>query len=191
MFAIIVVLAVLISIGASLALAEQLRRLDRRLNRTELALDNPPTVSALPEPEPSRPLEGLRIAISVTQDHTHPVFANLLKEQLLSEDATEITMLSREEANGLRANWKSQDHAPDLLIAGSLVCNGYSEIYYDADFTCFSPNQPICSLVQKPPHGDRPTNLAIELIAKLKTELEKLISRNERRRAIRELHDPS
>jgi hypothetical protein len=68
------------------------------------------------------------------------------------------------------------------------VCNGYAEIYYQADFSCSNAQHAICNLIEKPPHGDRPANLAMELVARIKTELEKRISRDERREAVRELN---
>src|SRR6202043_900529 len=100
----------------------------------------------------------------------HPVFASLLKELLLAEDVTDIAMLAPDQA----ADWKA---GADILISGDLVCNGYAEIYYTLEFTCSTPDQAICTLIEKPPHGDRPSNLAIELVTRLKAELEKLVTR--------------
>src|SRR5579862_7607367 len=178
---ILVGIVALVSLAISVFLGLRVLQLERRLGTLP-----PSTAQPLPEP-PSRPLQGLRVALAITQDHPHPVFATLLKEQLLSEDVTDIAFLDTVEANALQADWKN---GPDILIAGDVVCNGYAEIYYTADFTCSTAVQPICTLIEKPPHGDRPSNLAIDLVARLKTEIEKLVSRDDRRRAIRELTGP-
>jgi hypothetical protein len=170
MFVILLGVIAFLALGAATALGVLLVRLEGRLRAAEQVLESP-TRAALPEAAPVRPLEGLRVALDIRQDHTHPVFANLLKEQLLAEDVTDLT---------------TPDTA-DIVIEGNLVCNGYAEIYYEADFTCRTATEPICTLIEKPPHGDRPQNLAIELVARLKRELTKLESRNERRAAIREL----
>jgi hypothetical protein len=156
----------LISIGLIAALARRVSELERQLH---LALTEPPAALQLPEPETQKPLEGLRVRIVVEQDHPQPVFAGLLKEQFEAEDA-EIT-----------------DDAPDLTIQGQIVCNGYSDIYYSADLRCTSGDRTILTFSQKPPHGDRPQNLAIEIVAGLKSELKKLVERSERQRALREL----
>jgi hypothetical protein len=152
-------------IVASVAVA-RVQRLERRLAAPKAEL---PAAVAPQLPLPT-PLAGLRIAIDVSQDNPHPIVANLLRDQLLGEDAE---IVDREEA--------------DIVISGSVVCNGYAEIYYQAELTCRTQLETICAVSQKPPHGDRPANLAIELIAKLKSELESLVSRSERRRALREL----
>jgi hypothetical protein len=173
------------SLVVSLVLEGRMRALDRRLTSAERSMALGPPGLSLPEPERQRPLEGLRIALGITQDHTHPVFANLLKERLLLEDVAEVTVLTPDEASNLQGDWNPD--GPDLLILGNLVCNGYAEIYYQADLTCHSPHHEVCTIAEKPAHGDRPANLSIELVERLKTELTKLVSRNERRRAIREL----
>jgi hypothetical protein len=166
----------LASMGVSLMLALRIKTLEDRLSVPKPILDSPPL--QLPEPAAPKPLEGLRIAVNIRQDHPNPIFANLVKEQLLLEDVAEVSFLAT-------PDW--QDSA-DILVRGNLLCNGYAEIYYQADIECLSPSEAICTLTEKPAHGDRPTNLAIELVSRLKFELEKLVSRNERRRAIRELH---
>jgi hypothetical protein len=99
-----------------------------------------------------------------------------------------VWQLDAAEASQLQAGWDQRSDAPDILVTGDLVCNGYAEIYYQAELACLSPHQEICRLTEKPAHGDRPANLAIEAVSKLESELDKLVSRHERRRAIRELH---
>ena len=177
-------LVALLSLATSAFLVRRVLELERRLQSLPQ-----PTLQPLPEPL-TRPLQGLRIALAITQDHPHPVFANLLKEQLLSEDVTDITLLTPAEATRLQTDWKQRTDGPDILIGGDIVCNSYAEIYYTADLTCSAADQAICNLIEKPPHGDRPSNLAIDLVARLKTELEKLVGRDDRRRAIRELQGP-
>jgi len=181
----VVVAAAALAICAGLAV--RFRELSRRLRAAELALANSPsTGTALPEPPEPRPLEGLRVGVAITQDHPHAPFADLLKEHLFAEDVSDISILSPEAAKALRANWTSDD-APDILIAGEIACNGYAEVYYTADISCFTPQEAVCTVVERPPHGDRPVNLATGLISKLKQELDKIVGRDERRRAVREL----
>jgi hypothetical protein len=164
------------SLCVSVMLAMRIRELDARL-RTSLPVSDSPPLQLVERIEP-RPLEGLRIAVNIRQDHPSPVFANLLKEELLLEDVAEVSFLAT-------PDW--QDSA-DVLIRGNVLCNGYSEIYYQAEIECLGANETICAITEKPAHGDRPMNLAIEVVSRLKFELEKLVSRSERRRAIRELH---
>jgi hypothetical protein len=166
MIEIIACVVAVASLGLSLVLARRVLQLEARL---QVPL---PSSAPVLEESPSK-LEGLRIAVAITQDHEHPVFANLLKEELLRRDVAEVMF-------GDRGDF-------DLLITGSLVCNGYAEVYYQADLTCRNAHEPICTLVERPPHGDRPSNLALELATKIERELDKLLSRNERRLAIREL----
>lgn len=123
-------------------------------------------------------MEGLRIALKIRQDHPHPIFANLLREQLLKEDVAEAVLLAESEDRPVAA---------DIFITGELTCNGYAEVYYRAELTAYAANEAICTLSEKPPDGARPTNLAIELVAMLNAKLSELISRSERRRALREL----
>lgn len=172
------------SLIVCIALAAKLQRMES-LVAISRPLDLPPEPPSLPEVRQS-PLEGLRIALAITQDHAHPIFANLLKEHLLTEDVTEIAMLSPSEMAALKQDWND---GPDILISGDIVCNGYAEIYYQADLVCSTPHQAICTLIERPPHGDRPSNLCLELVKRLSVELEKLMTRNERRLAIRELRD--
>ncbi|HVT11416.1 MAG TPA: hypothetical protein VHE55_04050 [Fimbriimonadaceae bacterium] len=176
MFEIVANVLALASLALSAALAARVRRLEEQLR----SVDRPaPTPAALPDPVPDRPLEGLRIALAISQDQPHAAFANLLKEHFLAEDAGEVTLLPADSTPG----WANCD----ILVAGNVVCNGYAEIYYEADLTCHGPSGAICTVVERPPHGDRPVNLAAELVVKLKGELQKLERRDERRRALREL----
>jgi hypothetical protein len=179
-------LIALLSLGVSVALVVRVVQLSQALQESQHGIEESRVRPApiLDEP-PARPLEGLRIGLAVTQDHPGAPFIALLKDQLFAEDVTDIETLSKDEA----AKWKAREKPLDLLIAGTVVCNGYAEIYYQADLSCSSARQAICNLIEKPPHGDRPINLAMELVSRLKSELEKVVNRDERRQAIRELKD--
>jgi len=148
------------SLGLSAYLAIRLRAIEDALKRP---VPMPTTVPALPE----KPLEGLRIVLDIEQDHPHPVFVTLLKETLLREDAEIV------------------EGVGDLTITGQIVGNGYADVYYTAELACQTPDGPLFTLLERPPHGDRPGNLALELITRLKRE----VSGNERRAALRELID--
>ncbi len=165
MLAILALLLAAASLGVSVALALRLRVVERSLQR-------PPTPTVPTLVSPSKPLEALRIALAIEQDHPHPVFTNLVKEALLREEAEPV---------------EGADY--DLLISGKLVGNGYADVYYTAELACQTPNGPLFTLFERPAHGDRPGNLAIELVNRLKLEVDKSVTRNERRAAIRELRD--
>jgi len=182
MFDIVIAIVAVAGLGTSLALAIRLRQLEERLSAALTSSRQGKGRSLPASADLPNPLQGQRIAIANTQDHAHPVFANLLKEQLLKEDVADAFILRPEELS----SWSEK---AAILISGRVVCNGYAEIYYEADFTCQTEKEPICTLIEKPPHGDRPGNLAIELVARLKTELEKSQGRQERRQAISELRD--
>jgi len=84
---------------------------------------------------------------------------------------------------------KREESRVDIFISGTLTCNGYAEVYYQAEFTCFASGEAICTIIERPPGGDRPENLAMELVTKLSSKLDEFVRRNERRRAIDELQD--
>lgn len=166
----------LLATGAVWSLVNQL---ERRLRTAEKALSERPAQIPIPLPDPDalHPLEGLRIALAISQDHPHAPFVNLLKELLLKEDVAEAATTDA----------VFDPATMDILIQGRITCNGYAEIYYDADLTCTSLRGPVCTLIEKPPHGDRPGNLGIELVARLRAELAKSVERTERKQAILEL----
>jgi len=137
-----------------------------------------------------RPLEGLQIALAITQDHPHPIFADILSEHLLAEDVSVVHLLNPEQSQHLLSDWSDPENDPDILIEGDVHSNGYAEVYYTAELSCRSAGKTLCTLIEKPPHGDRPSNLALELVSRLKKELLKQTSRDERRTAIRELQGP-
>src|SRR5206468_2354892 len=110
------------------------------------------------------------IAVDIDQDHPQKPFDALLRGLLLKQDVTELDA-----------------EQPDITIEGKVMCNGYSDVYYSAEILCRSRNGTICSISERPPSGDRQANLALEVVSKLGNELQKLVGRNERRRALREL----
>ena len=138
-------------------MGERLAALERR--------ERPDAGPALPDPSP---LAGRRVALAIRQDHPHPVFANLLKEGLLAEEA------------------RLDDGTPDLRIEGEIVGNGYADVVFRAELAVRMGGETILVLFDRPPHGDRPANLVAELVRRLKDEL----ANRERQAAVRELHPP-
>jgi len=189
---IVSILAALIattSLMLVLVLVQRINVLTRQLEearRALAALDRSATSPVL-EQAMAKPLEGLRVMLAVSQDHHHPVFARLLKERLLREDIIAVDEFGGSPADAVDA-WSGGRIDADLMIAGGLTCNGYAEVYYHAEFTCYAPTETVCTIVEKPSGGDRPENLAMEIVAQLGGKLDELVHRNERRRAIGELH---
>ncbi|CAN5387127.1 hypothetical protein BH11ARM1_BH11ARM1_06580 [soil metagenome] len=156
------------ALGAVAALAVQVRSVS--------ALPPAPVVPVL-APVPvieESVLAGCKVFVSVEQDLAHTPFLGILRRALEEEDALEVG--TRSEAQ--------------YSIIGSLVCNGYPYVYYTAEFTCFEGDSAICTTIEKPPHGDRPANLALSILARLKKELVSSTTRVERRVAIDELSGP-
>ncbi len=158
----------LLALIVSLSLAKRVSALEQTN-----PLQGPALQALVPEPvlDAPSPLEGLRVSVSIRQDYSLPLVENLLKELLQKEDA-------------------NLTGPPELVIEGDVTCNGYAEVYYTAELTCLFRGDPICNLIERPPHGDRPLNLAIELVTRLKTELAKDAERRDRRQAISELQGP-
>ena len=75
----------------------------------------------------------------------------------------------------------------DVFISGTVVCNNYADVYYEADLTAFTDRGPVVVLSERPPHGNRQLNLAIEFVNRLDTELAQQSERTERQRALGEL----
>ena len=177
------------SLLACFYLAQRVNVLQQRLDGVErnglVSISRQP--SGLELPEPAKALEGLRIAVEISQDHAHPVFADLLKEQLMKEEVAEVRLLMSGEGKSQLDRLKGGKPDFDILITGGLTCNGYAEVYYQAEFACYTANELICTLIERPPGGDRPSNLAIELITKLSSKLDDLERRSERRQALYEL----
>ncbi len=154
-----------LSLGASLALAGRLRVLSERLTVLERRPSVQEGLNPLAAPSP---LAGVRVALNVRQDYPNPVFVNLLKEALLREEAL------------------LEEERPDVRIAGEIVGNGYADVYYRADLAASVGDDVLFVLTERPPHGDRPANLALETGQRLKVEWAK----RERQSALRELAGP-
>ncbi len=180
-----VIVAVLLSalslVVATLALFVSLRSLSLRevLPAPVVPLEETPIIEL-----PSRPLEGMKVWMQIEQDHPSKPFSKTLEEELYSEDVADVSPTGGEL---MLDGWKRSD-GPDLLIYGHVACNGYSDVYYKAEFTCSTPDGRLCVLQRNPPHGDRPANLALELVAQIKSDIEKSKTRNERGKAIQELN---
>lgn len=165
------VLAILLSLGATavaIGLALRVRRLEERL----ASLTFPVVAPSLIAPE-ENVLQGLRIGVDVQQDHAHPVFAELLRDTLLGRDVADVIL--------------GRNDACDCVLDGRVTCHGYSDVYFEADLTCTAPSGVLCTLIEKPPSGDRQENLALEIVSRLTKELEKSERRGERRAALKEL----
>ena len=126
------------ALGACLALSARVRSLEQRLAAVEVSSRAP----VLPEaPFRESPLQGLRIAVSIIQDHPQPIFANLLKELLMKEDVLDVSFLPEPSAE------------TDIFITGTLTCNAYAEIYFRADITAYAGSEPLCTITEAPPGG--------------------------------------
>lgn len=168
------------AIGGSVMLALAIRSIDMRLRNTEKTLSGESDKPALAWHEPAaHPLRDVRIALVIRQDSQYPLFATMLREMFLAEDASEVEMFN--------TIAEAEAWGPEILVSGEVVCNGYSEVYYSADLTCKTPHQMVTAIVEKPAQGDRPSNLGLELVEKLKADLTRLLLREERRKALREL----
>jgi hypothetical protein len=152
------------SLLAMLVLSTRIRALEQR----QQELESHPQAS-LPAPVEEKPLAGQTVRLQIEQDHPSAPFAALLRDQLAREDVA----ITAENS--------------DLEIRGSVRCNGYADIYFGADLTCYQGSHPICTVLERPPHGDRPLNLATDLIARLKREIQKSEEHSERHRALKEL----
>lgn len=128
-----------------------------------------PTLVELPA---ATPLQGCTAWVEITQDLPQRVVQSLVVEAFLKEDVAVA----------------SSEAESDLVVKGSVSCNGYSEIYYTAELSIYFRGSLLCSIIEKPPHGDRPSNLAFEVVDRIKREVEKGRSRGERLDAIRELN---
>lgn len=126
-------------------------------------------------------LAGMRICLALRQDHPRPLFANSLREALLREDVQDVVIAgdpsAHEVANG------------EWLISGTITCNGYSDVYFIADLTCTLGVETVCSWSLRPPQGDRPENLILEILCTMTSKLADRVRKNERRQALSELGD--
>jgi hypothetical protein len=167
----------LCNFGASAYLLQRLVVQERRVRRLESSSTNAlPMVSASDAKPFKPPLEGLRISLEITQDHPRPVFAQLLKDRLTTEDA--IPSISP----------TAQDQKPDLIVRGTIKCNGYEEVFYEALLDCFSKEGLLLTLSDKPSQGGRQANLATTLVTRIKQELQQSTQRQERQLALDQLN---
>lgn len=165
------VLAILLSVVATsvaIALAIRVRRLEECLASLVLPVPSPSLVAV-----EESVLQGLRVAIDLQQDHAHPVFAELLRDTLLGRDVAEVIL--------------GRSDTCVCVIDGHVTCHGYTDVYFEADLTCTAPSGVVCTLIEKPPSGDRQENLALEIVSRMVKELEKSERRGERRAALSEL----
>lgn len=149
-----------------------------------IGLDGP--YRPFPSLSEPNPLEGLRIGISVQQDHERPTFVDTLTEKLRSHDAL-IRLMSEDEASALARDWDSIEDPPDVLIHGRLTCNGYTDVFYDSAFDCIGKQGRLTTIIERPAQGGRQFNLADNLIERLRLELVQNRSMDERQRALGEL----
>jgi hypothetical protein len=113
----IAVAVALVSAALCLLLASMVRGLRSRVEALEAQLATSAR-QPLPGPEAlsQSPLEGLRIAVRVQQDHSRPTFSNLLAQRLEEENA-EVRLVDAEHEGS--SDW-------DLEISGSITCSGES-----------------------------------------------------------------
>lgn len=167
---VIEVILTMVSLGSLIIASRALSRV--RALEAQLAHPVPPTpLPATPE-FVEAPLAGLVVALDVQQDHPVAPWSQLLKEDLLKAGVAEMVEPPSES---------------DLTITGHIVCNGYSDVYFEADLQVSTRSGVLLRLIEKPPHGDRPNNLAIELVDRINKELGKRSTREERKAALREL----
>ena len=133
-------------------------------------------------------LSGLVIAIAITQDHPAAPFARLLRDALHSADA-DVSIISEEGASQIAAllHSGSTGHAPDVLIRGSITCNGYSDIFYRAGLTFTTRFGELNPLTEQPAQGAPQNSLCLEALSRLTADLPVARLRAERTAALREL----
>jgi len=183
------------SITVSAGLTAAVLRLHKRSQQLQKALitlqqEVASQRAAFPEAgiAPYSPLSGLRIALAIEQDHTIPTISLLLKDALSSCDA-EVILLDPERSEVVANNWGQVDShdQPDILIWGSVTCNGYSEFYYRARLNYLTPYGTLNPTSEQPAQGNPQSSLVVTVVSKLKKELGSSQQRHERSRAIQEL----
>ena len=169
-------IAIILSLGSAAVAIAALVRVRMAERMLEDAARQVAVLPSRTEPDivPESPLQGLVIGISVAQDHDTPVLAATLAECFQREDVDSVTT-------------GENVALADIVIDGFVVCNGYADVYYEASLDCKTSTVTLFSIREKPPSGDRPMNLALEIVSRLKTELTSRTTREERRLALREL----
>ena len=151
-----------LSLAVALALAARVATLSCRVRALETGSDRRASPASLPA---NGHLHGLRIEFSIHQDHPLNPFEATLAGALAERGAVRV------DADG------------DVRLAGTIKGNGYADVYFDADLAAEAGGRTLLRMRERPPHGDRPENLARELVARLEEEL----ARGERQGALREL----
>ncbi len=123
--------------------------------------------------EEANPLFGLKVCMTLTQDHPHLPFMPLMRDQFLEAGVAEFHSDPLKDV--------------DLLLIAEVKCNGYAEVYYTAEIRCSSDGEPLCVIVEAPAQGDRPSNLALETVSRVRRELLASHGYAERRAALKEL----
>lgn len=177
---IVATLIAIIGTAASLWTLQRVRRLADRVRYLERRCDALATVANLGEPSEgaSSPLAGRGIWVDIQQDHPLPIVADRLAAQLSLRDAEVRTGISSEDVTG----------PSDGRIVGEILCNGYADVYYQAQISVWIGDELLMTLRSRPEGGDRPDNLAMELVAEIEEKLTTSERRTERQRALQELH---
>ena len=155
---ILAVTCVAVSAGLTAAVV-RLNKRSRQLQKALIALQQDvaswKTHFAGEDTDPLSSLGGLRIAIAISQDHTIPTLTLLLKDELSACDA-EVTLLDPALVDQLVNNWGSEQAVdqPDVLIFGSITCNGYSEFYYKAMLSYLTPYGMLNPTSEQPSQGN-------------------------------------
>lgn len=162
MIEIFLVAATLFSIVISLHLATRVADLHARLSAFEMK-SKAIKVEAVAVGRPFD-FKGRKVALVIEQDHPTPIFENILKDQLLREGASVVKSL--QVSPGTRSIY-------DLVISGRIGCDGFADVYYESDLVCSAGADTVCVLVDRPLHGERPLNLAKQLIERVKEDWNK------------------
>jgi hypothetical protein len=163
MLELVAIVLAMVALAAIITLAARVRVLEERQRQLESR-----PLQVLPEVAPEKPLAGMCLSIQIDQDHPHAPFVTQLKDLLERED---VTLVEEGDSN----------------IRGSVSCNRYADVYFSAEISCTVEGETVCTIIERPPHGDRQANLAKEVVHRLKREVVKQRTHDERRNALREL----
>lgn len=177
---------------ALLRLRSRSQQLQQALITVQNQLDSQRIHAVGNDLDPYSTLSGLRIALAIEQDHTLPTLTLMLKDALGACDA-EVSLLDTRQALLLSEAWGHAEmpDPPDLLIWGSVTCNGYSEVYYKAMLNYLTPYGLLNPTSEQPSHGNPQSSLVVTIVSKLKRELVVAQRRQERGRALSELRADS
>lgn len=135
------------------------------------------------------PLEPIRVAIAIEQDHKLPILSNLIKERLEADDGM-VTVIDADQASTYAdlGKWSTESGEPHVVVAGNVKCNGYSDVFYEADLTFLYARGIVDSILENPPNGGRQVNLANKVVSRLKRTYEESSRKAERNQALHELN---